>query len=214
MRCNEYRCFDCVCKCQIINVRRNYPIWPSVLKETWFFVYAASSEWCCDPVVYPEDGQPAKFSCLTTVFWAFSCSGSSAVSVVSVVHWGMQNEADAMKEFETVSNNEVTPAGLFIDECGFLGASHGFVGDNGLLELKCTYKARSSYWVPSKIWYNVSAWVTMTTVIWSVNTLIVTKSKYRSIFAKKDVCNLYVWSPSGSIYLLIYRDQECDENLY
>jgi hypothetical protein len=65
--------------------------------------------------------------------------------------WGQQHEADALESYKTKLDCDFTlnPAGIFISECGFLGASpDGVVTDHSecsvrLVEVKCPYKARN-----------------------------------------------------------------------
>lgn len=70
---------------------------------------------------------------------------------VSALLWGQQHEADALASYKTKLDCGLTlnEAGIFISECGFLGASpDGVVTDHlecsvCLVEVKCPYKARN-----------------------------------------------------------------------
>lgn len=53
-------------------------------------------------------------------------------------------EQEGIKSVKEVLN-KVTPTGLWLDECGYLGASpDGFIGDNDIVEVKCPYKYQES----------------------------------------------------------------------
>ena len=70
---------------------------------------------------------------------------------VSALLWGQQHEADALKSYKTTLSHDLklSQVGIFVSECGFLGASpDGVVKDHMehsvcLVEVKCPYKART-----------------------------------------------------------------------
>jgi len=135
-------------------------------------------------------------------------AGGSDLSGLKAIQWGIQNEPDAIHEFELL-NGTVSNCGLFLHRCGFLGASpDGIVGQDTILEIKCPYKARDK----------------------SLDDLIASdKSFYlgydKAYYLKKDhdyyhqvqgqlhicnksICHFFVWSPSNSILINIYKDPE------
>ena len=69
---------------------------------------------------------------------------------VSALQWGREHETDAVNAYKKTlsSNMKVTKAGIFIDKCGYLGASpDGIVIDKDglpskLIEVKCPFNAQ------------------------------------------------------------------------
>lgn len=71
--------------------------------------------------------------------------GKANLDGVKSIQWGVTHEATAIEEFETNEEKKVTPTGLWLHECGFLGASpDGFVGDDEIIEIKCPFSHRNS----------------------------------------------------------------------
>ena len=75
---------------------------------------------------------------------------ASSNARVAPLLWGQQHESDAIDEYKKKLShqNTVREAGIFISDCGFLGASpDGLVDHLGspitVLEVKCPYKARN-----------------------------------------------------------------------
>ncbi|KAI4455534.1 exonuclease phage-type/recb c-terminal domain-containing protein [Holotrichia oblita] len=72
-------------------------------------------------------------------------TGTYNLDGVNAIQWGREHEAKAVEEFTAVTGLSVTPAGIWLDQCGYLGATpDGFVGDEDLLEVKCPFKYRNS----------------------------------------------------------------------
>ena len=79
------------------------------------------------------------------LLYAKACSGGVAALV-----WGQQHEQDALDAYKATlgSDFSVREAGIYLSDCGFLGASpDGIVHDNfghsvRIVEVKCPYKAR------------------------------------------------------------------------
>lgn len=65
---------------------------------------------------------------------------------VKSIQWGQQSEEYAIKKFEIVNQIKVEGSGLWLDVCEFLGASpDGLIGEDALVEVKCPYSYRNSY---------------------------------------------------------------------
>lgn len=74
-------------------------------------------------------------------------SGSYNLKNVRQVQWGIQNERNAVIEFEKISGSTVQESGLWLHESGLLGASpDGLIyhkdGTFSILEVKCPFKYR------------------------------------------------------------------------
>ena len=65
------------------------------------------------------------------------------LSRVKAVAWGINNEAEAIAKFTSISGLEVKETGIWLEESGLLGASpDGLVGQDAVLEVKCPYSLR------------------------------------------------------------------------
>ncbi|KAJ8911686.1 hypothetical protein NQ315_017138 [Exocentrus adspersus] len=63
---------------------------------------------------------------------------------VLAVQWGKDNEGTAITKFMDETGFSVVPTGLWLHECGFLGASpDGLIDHDCILEVKCPYKFRN-----------------------------------------------------------------------
>uniref|UniRef100_V5GT43 YqaJ viral recombinase domain-containing protein n=1 Tax=Anoplophora glabripennis TaxID=217634 RepID=V5GT43_ANOGL len=70
--------------------------------------------------------------------------GDYDVTGVQAVQWGLQHEELGLDAFTLAMGLQVVPTGLWMDMCGFLGASpDGLVGDNAIIEVKCPFKYRN-----------------------------------------------------------------------
>lgn len=60
--------------------------------------------------------------------------------------WGTQNEAEALKQFSTITSLAVEPTGLWLNSSVILGASpDGPVGNDGIIKVKYQYKIRDCF---------------------------------------------------------------------
>lgn len=67
------------------------------------------------------------------------------LSNVQAVQWSKENEPIAIQMFEESNNVIVNSTGLWLDPCGFIGASpDGLVDDLAVVEVKCPFKYRNS----------------------------------------------------------------------
>ena len=63
---------------------------------------------------------------------------------MKAIQWVVNNEAEAIKEFERQTQLHVQETRIWLDECEVLGASpDGLVGDDAVLESKCPYTQRN-----------------------------------------------------------------------
>ena len=70
--------------------------------------------------------------------------GEYDLSGVKAIQWGVNNEAEAIKEFEKKTGLKVEETGIWLGDSGILGASpDGLVEANAVLESKCPYTQRN-----------------------------------------------------------------------
>lgn len=63
---------------------------------------------------------------------------------IKVVMWGKGHEKVALQRLTSEYGIKVSPTGIWLHECGFLGATRdGLVGDNAIVEVKCPYSFRN-----------------------------------------------------------------------
>ncbi|KAJ3618935.1 hypothetical protein MTP99_005733 [Tenebrio molitor] len=62
---------------------------------------------------------------------------------IRAVQWGKENEETAINLFTAATNLEVQRTGLWLHECGFLGASPDGLLEDAVIEVKCPYKYRN-----------------------------------------------------------------------
>ena len=75
--------------------------------------------------------------------------GEYCFSTKDAILWGQMHEEHAIKKYAELTGNNVTPCGLFLFPCGFLGSTpDGIVqsrtSGNGILEVKCPWKHRNA----------------------------------------------------------------------
>ena len=75
--------------------------------------------------------------------------GEYSFGTKDAILWGQMHEEHAIKEYSKVTGNSVTPCGLFLFPCGFLGSTpDGIVQSRtfgkGVLEVKCPWKHRNA----------------------------------------------------------------------
>lgn len=61
------------------------------------------------------------------------------------IQWGRTQESTAPEEAESLLGRQIQKSGIWLDKCGFLGASlDGIVNDDDIVEVKCSYKYRDN----------------------------------------------------------------------
>ena len=70
--------------------------------------------------------------------------GEFHLSGVTAIQWGVNNEAEGLKEFERQTKLSVQETGIWLDESWLLGASpDGLVGDDAVVGSSCRYTQRN-----------------------------------------------------------------------
>jgi hypothetical protein len=135
---------------------------------------------------------------------------------VKAVQWGIEHEHDAIQCYQTATGCVVQPCGLFLSECGCLGASpDGLVNDNIVLEIKCPYSAGEK---------------TITELCESDKKFYLTRQDESQYYLKvesdyydqiqgqmyitgRDECHFTVWSRKEVVSLHIAKDPTWSRNL-
>ena len=141
--------------------------------------------------------------------------GEYNLSGVQAINWGISNEQEAIKEFIAATKHKVEETGLWLDPCGFLGASpDGLVGSDAVLEAKCPFTFRNS---------------TIEEAIKS-NEFFLTKSEDGSFDLKRDhvywhqvqgqmhltnrnICYFVVWTTKETVVIKVIKDLQWGSNL-
>ncbi|KAK5648353.1 hypothetical protein RI129_003245 [Pyrocoelia pectoralis] len=139
------------------------------------------------------------------------------INSVKAVQWGREHEAEAIEVFKTATGLEVMESGLWLDTCGFLGASpDGLVGDDALLEVKCPYKLRNG---------NLDEFLQTTdsyVISQNPDTKEMSINKHHSYYHQiqgqlwitgRQQCFLVVWTPQQSVIVPILKEEGWCENV-
>lgn len=131
------------------------------------------------------------------------------------MQWGIDNEPNAIKVYEDSMKQTVSPTGVWLSECGCMGASpDGLVGDDIVIEVKCPSTAKKT----------------------SIEELAKTKKDFCLSFTdglcslKQDhgyyhqvqgqlhltnrrECHFVVWSPENVVIMTVMKDDTWSHNL-
>lgn len=131
--------------------------------------------------------------------------------------YGIENEINAIKDFEKLLGKSVIACGLFVhQEYPFLAASpDGLVDEDALVEIKCPYKARNVC-PEDAIAQKLVQFATFDDGIFRLKR---TNNYYFQVQGQlfvtgKQFCYFIVWSPHGLLYEKIARDEECWKKLF
>lgn len=140
--------------------------------------------------------------------------GSYDMDNIKAVKWGREHEHEGIKSLEEAQNCIVSPSGLWLDECGFLGASpDGLVGENAIVEVKCPYKYREAS-ILDGIKHDRSYIVT------SDNNGEITINSVHEYYwqiqgqlaiTKRQKCHLVLWTPKEVIIMDILAEDFSNE---
>jgi len=144
-------------------------------------------------------------------------AGGKDLSGIKAVQWGIQCEDDAIKEFES-QHDSVSNCGLVLHSCGYIGASpDGFVGPDGLIEVKCPYKARQQS-IDDLIKIDKTFCLKSDTDSPNTYTLNQHHDYYHQVqgqlhICNKTICYFYVYSPLGSKMITVLKNMQWADNL-
>ncbi|KAJ8965260.1 hypothetical protein NQ314_004250 [Rhamnusium bicolor] len=135
---------------------------------------------------------------------------------VLAIQWGRENELSAIETFKAATGMEVFSTGLWLEECGYIGASpDGFVGEDALIEVKCPYKYKSVSLEDALrndktyiIYKNEEGDITVNTkhVYWD-------QIQGQLHITNKEKCFLVVWTPAECEIVEIPKYKEWEENM-
>ncbi|KAI4455404.1 hypothetical protein MML48_9g00009794 [Holotrichia oblita] len=137
------------------------------------------------------------------------------LSSIHAIQWGQEHEKTAIKCFEENTNLKVNATGLWLDECGFLGASpDGLIDDNILVEVKCPYKYRNA--VLSEVLAHDKTYI----ITEEANEMRVNQQHdyWQQIqgqlhITNRDICYLIIWTPAECKIVTIEKDVEWTTNI-
>lgn len=126
------------------------------------------------------------------------------------MQWGISNEQQAVDLFQETTGLQVEHTGLWMDGCGYLGASpDGLIGDNAIIEVKCPFKYRNkvldeelekdSHYILKKINNEFRLNKDHEYYHQIQGTLFITN---------KMLCHLMIWTPQSSVIYEVNRDEE------
>ncbi|KAK9727488.1 YqaJ-like viral recombinase domain [Popillia japonica] len=134
---------------------------------------------------------------------------------IKAIHWGKENEPLALAHLEREFSVKVSPTGLWLDNCGFIGASpDGLVGSDSIVEAKCPYKFRD---------------ISLLEYLKTERSYIIYEEQgqhminknhdyYHQIqgqlhITKRTQCYLVLWTPIDKIICIVPKDEEWVVNI-
>lgn len=138
------------------------------------------------------------------------------LSSVLAVQWGKEHEKVAVETFiSNIEGAEVIPTGLWLDTCGFLGASpDGLCGDSCIVEVKCPYKFRNS---------------SLSEALKNDKTYVIYKKENETLInfdhdyyhqiqgqlhiTNREMCYLVIWTPNECEVACILKNEDWFTNL-
>ena len=141
--------------------------------------------------------------------------GEYDLSGVKAIQWGVNNEAEAIKEFEKQTGLKVKETGIWLDESGILGASpDGLVEANAVLESKCPYTQRN---MPIEEAINSPNFYLKKdedgNIVLKKDHAYWHQAQGEMYFSKRDLCYFVVWTTKDTVVIKITKDNSWEENL-
>lgn len=120
-------------------------------------------------------------------------TGQEAFTGNVATEWGTNNEANGICQYQSLTGNVVQATGLHVhDSYDWLaGSPDGFVGDEGMIEVKCPFyyrrdgSGRLHKQVPGHYFMQINALLEIT---------------------QRDWCDYVCWSPEGMVVYRVTRD--------
>lgn len=137
-----------------------------------------------------------------------------SIKHVRAIEWGLANESTAVNILQETENIIVQPTGLWLHQCGFIGASpDGLIGEDDIVEVKCPYKYRKC---------KLSDAITedQSYIIYKINNEIFINKHHnywhqiqgQLFMTKRSRCFLVVWTTDETIIVQIYKDTNWSNN--
>jgi putative phage-type endonuclease len=107
----------------------------------------------------------------------------------AATQYGHDHEETAISDYEVDTGNTVTECGFIVHhEFDWLGASpDGFIGTDGLIEIKCPYHAKKPYTLAEKEYYKLQVYLQL-------------------VVTERDYCDFYVWLPKEQHLETVYYE--------
>lgn len=137
------------------------------------------------------------------------------ITHVRAVEWGLANESTAIDILQQHEQVIVQPTGLWLHQCGFIGASPNvLIEKDDIVEVKCPFKYRNSK-LSDEIMKNQSY------IIYKIKNEIFVNQNHNYWYqiqgqlymTMRKICFLVVWSPDESIIVQILKDENWSTNL-
>lgn len=136
-----------------------------------------------------------------------SLLGEYNLDRVLAVQWGRDNEKLAISTFEEQTGFKVESCGLFLDRCGFLGASPDGICGDAIIEVKCPYKYRnSSLRAVLQADKSYVLYYEADTPILNETHIYYQQMQGQMYITKKEKCYLIIWTPNETETFLIEKD--------
>ncbi|XP_031356789.1 uncharacterized protein LOC116180801 [Photinus pyralis] len=133
---------------------------------------------------------------------------------VLAVQWGRDHEETALKTFMETTGKKVHPTGLWLHECGFLGASpDGLIDTDKILEIKCPYKFRNCTIREGVADKKYFFYYENDQVVVDTSHLYFHQMQGQLYITGRDICIFFVWTPFDCEYFEIEKDPEWIANL-
>jgi len=142
--------------------------------------------------------------------------GTYKLDGIKSIQWGKENEKQGILEFEQITNQKVTPTGLWLHKTGIIGASpDGLVGLDSIIEVKCPYKYRNEL-IKTGL-QNDSSYI----IFYDINGRICINYEhdyYAQIqgqlhILNRSICYLTIWTIKDLVVLEIHKDPGWTENI-
>ncbi|XP_031355360.1 uncharacterized protein LOC116179686 [Photinus pyralis] len=134
---------------------------------------------------------------------------------VKSIQWGKNHETIAIKEFCEAYDRKVTPTGLWVHSCGFLGASpDGLVDDDAIVEVKCPYKFRDKDLL-EELKKDKKYIIYLTDnhdILVNVDHDYYAQIQGTLALTKRNLCYLVIWTPKQLIIKEIHKEESWEEN--
>ena len=133
--------------------------------------------------------------------------GEYDLTRVKAVQWGITNEPEALNSFIQKTGLQVVERGVWLHECGVLGASpDGLVEDNSVVEAKCPYTQRNLTIEEAIATNNFCLEKKDGKISLKLNHVYWHQVQDQMFFTKRPKCFFVVWTTKDSLVLEIQRD--------
>lgn len=128
--------------------------------------------------------------------------------------WGREHEPVALKAFTDASRLPVEKTGIWLHECGFLGASPDGLLDDAVIEVKCSWRYRKDD-LKVVLRDNRDYFMWNDGIDWFVNTnhWYYDQIMGQMLFSRREKCHFIAWTTKGYVVLPITYDKNWTANV-